>query len=214
MNPRMLPIFAAVLLCLSGILPVDAGATGLGFYIGAGSGDAQTKRDLVVGGQSRDDEKVNHVGFGFALDTNLLKDQKLFNYRMNLGYERMKLKTDGFAPVNYETDVRGFSIEQDFGFGARLGEQVRLWGGPCLRLSHHRGDDQFNNEYRFWGIGVGPVMGINIGTGGPAILSVRGGYLVNGYGGNRRLATGGDYDLTASEDYFFLTFSTLFKTGE
>jgi hypothetical protein len=214
MKTRLYAAAVAALLLACAVPFSEARAGGVGFYLSVGGGDAETKRDSPFG-TIRDDEKSDHAGFGFAFDTNLLQPNKLFNYRMNLGYERLKFEVDDPASINdgVETDTRGFAIEQDFGFGGKIAPNVRIWGGPSLRLSYHHGDDDFRNDHKFWGIGVGPVLGVNIGTGGPAVFSIKGGYLVNGYGGRWNRTAGGEYDFSANEDYFFINFSTLFKTG-
>lgn len=214
MQKKTLAVLAAGFLSLACLSPSPAVAGGAGFYLTVGGGDVETERDNA-GPTFREDEESSHRGFGFTFDTNLNQPGKLFNYRMSVGYEKLKFEIDDPAsPSNgIETDTNGFALEQDFGFGGQVGSQVRIWGGPCLRLSYHRGDDDLNADYKFAGIGVGPVVGVNFGLGGPVTLSLRGGYLINGYGGRWNESGGARYDFSAEEDYFFLTFSTLFGTG-
>ncbi len=214
MNLKSLTAFAFGLVCLAAVsLPV-AQAGGAGFYFSAGGGKADTEREDPAG-VIRENEESSHRGFGFTFDTNLTRDRKMFNYRMSLGYERLEFKVDDRTSPNngIKTAVNGFALEQDFGFGGLIANRVRLWGGPCLRLSYHHGDDDLNYDYKFAGIGVGPVMGVNIGVSEAVTLSVRGGYLINGYSGNYHAPGGGHDDFSASEDYFFLTVSTLFGPG-
>lgn len=214
MQKKTLAVLAAGFLSLACLCPSAAVAGGAGFYLTVGGGDAETESD-IPGGTIREDEESSHRGFGFTFDTNLNQPGKLFNYRMSVGYEKLKFEVDDRTSPNngLETDTNGFVLEQDFGFGGQVGSQVRIWGGPCLRLSYHRGDDDFNNDYKFAGIGVGPVVGVNFGLGGPVTLALRGGYLINGYGGRWNQPGGDKFDYSVEEDYFFLTFSTLFGTG-
>ena len=214
MKPKTVAVLSAWLLALAFLLPSPSLAGGAGFYLTVGGGNAETESD-TFGGTIREDEESSHRGFGFTFDTNLNQPGKLFNYRMNAGYERLQFKVDdGTSPNNgLKTRTNGFVLEQDFGFGGQVAPNVRLWGGPCLRLSFHRGDDDFDNDYKFAGIGVGPVAGVNFGTGGAVTLSLRGGYLLNGYGGRWSSPGGARRDYSAEEDYFFLTLGTYFGSG-
>jgi hypothetical protein len=217
MISKVAAALSAGLMFLAGISLPAAHAGGVGFYFSAGGGESETERETAgTPREIREDEETRHRGFGFTFDTNLAQPQKIFNYRMSLGYERIEFKVDDAASLRngFETEVNGFALEQDFGFGGRIGERVRLWGGPCLRLSYHHGDDEDNGDYKFAGIGVGPVIGLNVGVGGPVTLSLRGGYLVTGYGGRWNRPGDVHRDYSASEDYFFLTLSTLFGVGE
>ena len=64
------------------------------------------------------------------LDSAVAKD-KLFNYRMNLGYEHVpRGSTDStFAMFN------GGSFENIFGFGVYRSKLMRVWLGPSLRIA-------------------------------------------------------------------------------
>jgi hypothetical protein len=214
MKLKAAAVLSIGILSLACLFPPDSRAGGAGFYLTAGGGDAETDRNGLFT-SAREDEESSHRGFGFTFDTNLNQPAKLFNYRMGVGYEKLKFEVDGGRSLRngFETDAGGVVLEQDFGFGGQVAPSVRIWGGPCLRLSFHRGDDDGDNDYRFVGIGVGPVLGVDFGTGGPVTLSVRGGYLLTGYGGRLETPAGARYDYDAEEDYFFLTLGTYFGTG-
>jgi len=209
-------ISAAAILCFIGILAPDAMASGFGLYVSGGSGTADTtyKPESDTGGSDvKVKETSKHTGVGFVYDSNVLESRKLFNYRLNLGYEKRSIELDDASALyTNEIKMNGVALEQDFGFGGKLGSHVRLWGGPCLRLSYHTGSVQ-NTDFKSAGIGVGPVLGVNVGLGKTVALSVRAGYLFNGYAGTWKESID-DGTLTTSERLAFANVSLLFRTGE
>lgn len=197
---------AAAILCVFGISAPDAEAAGIGFYVGGGTGSGdQTSGSGFF--ETTDDSSNSFLGIGFALDTNVLNRKSVFNYRLNAGYESMNTEEDF---TNTQIDWNGFVIEQDFGFGGKPGGKVRLWGGPCLRLSYHVGTDQIDNDYSVYGIGIGPVVGANIGVAKSVAITVRTGFLFNGYAGDSDRVSGSIVDFSMAESRWFLTVGMLF----
>jgi len=210
-------ISAAAILCFMGILVPDAMASGFGLYVSGGSGTADTTYESDTDTGSSEDkvkEKSKHTGVGFVYDSNVLEKGKLFNYRLNLGYEKRNIELDDANSSLYTGEIKmsGVALEQDFGFGGKLGSHVRLWGGPCLRLSYHAGSIE-NTDLKSAGIGVGPVLGVNVGLGDTVALSLRAGYLFNGYAGTWKESFN-DGTLITSERLAFANVSLLFRTGE
>jgi len=216
MDWRKSGISAAAILCFIGILAPDAMASGFGLYVSGGNGTADTtykSNSDTGGGDDKVKETSKTTGIGFVYDSNVLENRTLFNYRLNLGYEKRNLKIDD-ASALYTDEIKmsGVALEQDFGFGGKLGSHVRLWGGPCLRLSYHAGSLQ-GIDFKSAGIGVGPVLGVNVGLGRTVALSLRAGYLFNGYAGTWKDSFD-DGTLITSERLAFANVSLLFRTGE
>lgn len=209
MGWRRVAAAAVFSLGVLGIMPLEAGATGIGFYLGGGISSGEEEATFSTGESTADTEN-GVLGIGFALDTNVLGRQSIFNYRLQAGYERMNTKGENSVSQDHEVDWNGFVIEQDFGFGGKIGESVRLWGGPCVRLSYHVGSDEFDNDFNVFGLGIGPVIGANFGVGKSAAITVRTGFLINGYAGEYERTSGVSNDYTMSEGRWFVTVGMLF----
>jgi len=212
MECRKVAVTVAVILCALGISTPDANAVGFGFYVNAGGGSGDETPTFESGQEDTQDTSNSHFGFGFAFDTNVLGRSGIFNYRLNFGYEKMKTEVDDAAAVSrHEVDWGGAALEQDFGFGGKVGERVRLWGGPCIRLSYHEGSDEFDNDFSVVGFGIGPVFGANFGVADALAFSVRAGFLIDGYGGDWSRPSGGSsMDFSMSEIRAFVGFGMLF----
>lgn len=88
-----------------------------------------------------------HAQIGLSWDTAVAED-RLFNYRMNLGYEKFKLEnhwgdTDKFS---------GLILENTFGFRLHADENMRLWTGPQVVTG------LYDNDFA---IGLGFSLGAN-----------------------------------------------------
>lgn len=194
-----------------------ASAAGLGFYAtaGGGSADWDLSTPSSFGSYNKD---TSHGGFGIFLDTNVAKNQ-LFNYRLSLGAEDFKSRP-GEGTAIY--DLSGVVLDQDFGFGLVRTKDVRFWLGPELRLAVFEGTVQNSLtgqtlQFCSWGrcedykvslvgIGIGPVIGLNIHMGDTVSFALKGGYLSTTYSGtgsypNCSTCTDTDFDVTEGHTF-------------
>jgi hypothetical protein len=180
-------------------------AYGLGVYGSYGYGWADWKSDSSTSGRLEKD--AGHYGIGILFDTAVAKDE-LFNYRLNLGYEKLKARP-GEGTLSYDLD--GVIIDNDFGFGLIRTKSVRVWVGPELRLQYWRGYTTGSNYHdtNIFGVGIGPVIGLNYHFGPLVSLGLKGGYLYNYFGG-----TGPDTDFYVKENLIFINAAIIFRFGE
>ncbi len=112
------------------------------------------------------------VGVGFALDTNVAKD-RLFNYRLNLGYQHSKREYDS----GYEEDYNGFTMNHAFGFALYSSPSLRVWAGPALRMGVDVLDENNPTLSIFnLNIGGGPQVGLNLHTGDRVSIALSAAY--------------------------------------
>ena len=162
----------------------NAFALGLGFYGSLGSGKGDWEIDPDSGTDYEVDTENKHRSFGFVLDTAVAKD-KVFNYRLQVGLDRWE---EEFTKTGDKFEMDGFVVEHDFGFGVVRRENFRLWLGPELRIEYGEGiyNDDTDLEATFFGIGVGPVIGVNFNFGEIFTFGLKSGFLFEGYGGTGR----------------------------
>src|SRR5437870_4786207 len=111
----------------------DARATGLGLYFEYGNVfDGQL--DHTIAGDVDFDE--DHFGGGFSFDTNVAADN-LFNYRLDVGYQKVEGDYGPFGDV----DGDGIVLDNAFGFGEFRSDRARVWIGPAVRLTFDFFDD-------------------------------------------------------------------------
>jgi hypothetical protein len=89
-----------------------------------------------------------HRQAGLSWDTAVAED-RLFNYRLNLGYEAFELNEDG----GFREKFDGLILENTFGFRLLATEGMRLWGGPQIITGIYEGDI---------GLGAGLSLGANL----------------------------------------------------
>ncbi len=121
-------------------------------FLGAGTAHAQGVGVFAGGGKG----DHAHQELGLVWDTTVASD-RLFNYRMNLGWERFDLD-DKFSE---KEGFRGVLLENSFGFRLATSEAGRLWAGPQVLFGVYQGD---------FGAGLGLVLGENLHAG--KVLSV------------------------------------------
>ncbi len=190
----------------------NAMALGLGFYgsLQAGEGDWEFENNFGPD-DNFDGGDLTRLGFGFVLDTAVLKD-RLFNYRLDIGFERFDADL-GDTPVTAE--LVGIAADNSFGFGVLRTEKVRLWLGPRVRVAAYGGD--FNNDasidIALVEFGVGGVFGANFKVGPTVVLGVETGIMFSGYAGERENAFGVSNDFTGSSGNLFLNGVVLFRLG-
>jgi hypothetical protein len=166
-------------LCFSG-LPDAHAASGAGLYGSLGGGTADWSPDS--GARFR--KSAEHQSFGFALDTAPASDD-VFNYNLNVGYEQF---TNTNNNAWGKADLTGFLISNCFGFGGTLGRDAKLWFGPELRLEWLDGKPASVPDFtiRLFGIGFGPVIGLNVNTGDHFTLILKTGFQAMHYYGYGR----------------------------
>ena len=182
---------AAVSYALSLAVASPANAVGLGPYFEYryGDGELELNFDGFTNAIQTTDVSFesDHFGVGLAVDTNVAAD-KLFNYRLNLGYQRSRrdfsqfnvriatLTTPLLVNLN-DIDSSGFGFNNEFGFGIVRTPSLRVWAGPSLRL----GVDVFDTDVDELdvvdvSVGVGASLGVNFHVSDLISLAVTAGY--------------------------------------
>lgn len=196
----------------------DAQAVGLGFYGSFGGGKADWSPDTSTNFDF--DKKTSHLGFGLVMDTAPASD-KLFNYQLNMGYDRFS-NTNGNAWGN--ADLEGFTISNNFGFGGLINSSTRLWFGPEIQIHWTDGkpDHYSNFKIKLFGVGIGPVLGMNFNVGDNSTFAVKTGYQIihyagegNGYYSHDPLFPTGyhSYDYEVTEKMVYVTFEFMIRTS-
>ncbi|MFA5515703.1 MAG: hypothetical protein WDA20_05390 [Desulfuromonadales bacterium] len=186
--------------CLLAWPASDVLATGFGFYGTLGQGEIKYENDEVYSwagdadGSSRDDTDL--LGVGMVFDTAVARD-RVFNYRLHLGYEKLKMDTD--AQKDEFDRLEYVVIDQDFGFALYGSAYSRIWFGPELRIffSH----DEF-------GMGIGPVLGVNLHTGRKITTALKVGFLFSDFASDDFFSR--DYE---RESHAFLNLAILFRSA-
>lgn len=199
------------MLLVGGIYSTQAMAIGKGFYLQLGSGSSSWDLEDSYGFQWSFDADTDHAGVGFVLDTAPAED-RLFNYRFQIGYEQFVRKE---SSTSYKMDMDSLVIDQDFGFGIVRNERIRFWIGPQLRISFSGGTPEgaTNYDVSLFGIGLGPVAGININTPTRLSFAFKFGIMAMSYTGvgDDTSTFNNDVDYTVDENYGFLNFAMLFR---
>lgn len=165
-----------------------------------GSGEAEWESDWYSW-----DIDSNAAAIGFVLDT-APTNEKVFNYRLNLGYARHELEDE----VGDTMKSNGIYAENIFGFAFVRQQDFRWWGGPLVRVGYYSGDSDTvsvgpglysKTDIDYAEFGIGAVTGLNFKVGN-AILSPSVGFRINGYAGEGTIREwdsfgGSSYD----EDY-------------
>jgi hypothetical protein len=163
------------------VVPGQSSALGLGAYFEFLHGEGEVD---FLGFDDRDFDS-DKFGFGFALDTNLAQN-RLFNYRLTIGYQRTDRDLDDFDLIGPFADLDnldgdGFSFNNAFGFGLWRGPRHRLWAGPAIRL----GVDVFDVDTNLintdvdivdFSVGGGPVIGLYLHAGQNVTVGLTAGY--------------------------------------
>lgn len=184
-------------------------SVGFGLFVNGGKVEASWDGDF-----QNTDTKGEHLDVGFALDTNLATD-RLFNYRMELG--KAYWEVDSFNNQGVKSEVDGLVLNQDFGFGGRISDSIRLWLGPELRLTYLNGDldGAAPTDIDLFGLGFGAAAGINFNFSSRLTLAAKAGYVMTNYYGNGPNWDGGSWqksDYTIDENLAYLGFSVFFRT--
>jgi hypothetical protein len=186
--------FLAAALCLCAAAHSTAHALGLGAYFtGAGGRGAWfTPEGNEMGWRS-----YGQFGGGLVLDTCVAR-QRLFNYRLALGYDRYSSENEiyGEDAGTVSFGMNRFSMYHTLGFGLLSTEQLRLWCGPQLGVCCSFGSGTGTTYYYFmnyttatgheldyvmYGASLGLTLGLNFNLGKSLTLYVETGmrYTVN-----------------------------------
>lgn len=141
----------------------NCSAVGFGVFVdasGGGSGEMEVNDDFTL------DIDAKTGAFGFVLDT-APTNERVFNYRLNVGLARQELDWDG---PKIKTD--GIYVENIFGFAFVRNESFRWWAGPLVRVGYYAGEIQFasgDEDVDYGEFGVGAVTGLNFKVGNTVI---------------------------------------------
>jgi hypothetical protein len=179
---KLLPL---TIVCLILLHVPDALASGFGYYGAFGYGKVKYDEQ-----QGTDKEDTYFVGVGLVFDTAVAQERD-FNYRLSVGYEKLKNDLDRLESI---------VIDQDFGLAIYQSVNSRIWFGPELRIFLS------NDEV---GIGIGPVLGLNLHTGRKVSTALKIGFLFS------KFANGGwfyssDFE---RESHAFLNLAILFRSA-
>ena len=178
-------------------------AIGLGLYIDLGTGSGEAEYD--ISGADDFDIDTDFFGIGFQLETNPLIKNKVFSYRLQVGYERRDIEDEG----NTTMELDGLIINNTFAFGGNASDRARIWGGPQVLVGFYDGEtneDFLGDEVSFSGagFGLGVAGGINFGLGsGKTVLTTMIGARVFGFSGETEwYEEEEDLDGSATELFF------------
>jgi len=150
----------------------DAQALGLGLHVAVGQGEN------------------NHEQIGISLDTAVAEDRQ-FNYRMNLGFEKFELEDHWGDKDKFS----GWILENTFGFQILANEKLKLWAGPQIVTGLYEND---------FGFGLGASLGVNLHIGDKTSLGITLGVRRSEYSG---ILDDSEYDTIGylRVDFFFRT---------
>ncbi len=214
---KRIVLFLLLFFTVEGFFHGNAQAAGFGFYGSVGEGNANWSPES--GPDFKKD--TSHMGIGLALDTAPARD-RLFNYQLNIGYERASHRnSNAWGTANFDC----FVISNNFGFGTLITPTTRLWFGPEVRIEWADGSASISNyRIQMFGLGVGPVMGINFNVGDNQTFVVKTGFLFMNYVGegdgfyspatNSTTTYSTLYNYDVSEKMFYVTLEFLFRTSD
>lgn len=178
-------------------------AIGLGGYIDLGSGDGEAEFD--VDGADEFDIDTGFFGLGFQLETNPLTKNKLFSYRLQVGFESREIDTEG----DPKFELGGLVVNNTFAFGGNVSEKIRFWGGPQVLVGFYSGETDKSyggDKYSFIGagFGLGLAGGANFGLGyGNTVLTTTIGVRTFGFSGNVEWQDDDETLNGSATEYFF-----------
>lgn len=125
-------VVVLALIAIYSLLPApNSYAVGFGFFGELEAGDGEFEFDF--GDEFDVDSKAYSLGVSFDTDP---IGQKVFSYRLNVGYSNLELEDD--ESVTLELD--GFVIDNTFCFGLVRSPNTKVWIGPQVRLGYYSGD--------------------------------------------------------------------------
>ena len=150
-NRKLLCSFLTAMVLIVGAS--ESYAVGLGFSFGVGR---ENWDDMDNRSYEEEDRKISNIGF--VIDTAVARD-KIFNYRFT--FMKEENEADGGA-----VDMHGISMTHDFGIAVYRYRVVRVWVGlevKAISYNHLSSSSSGNRiEGDAIGLGVGPVVGVNV----------------------------------------------------
>lgn len=203
---KVLIAFIISLFSLSSIAVSNAEAVGLGFYLqkGAGSGESTTYDVVAWGNDVEDDFDYDQFSIGFQMDTAPL-DDKIFNYRLNIGLGDVA----GDSDLGNDFELKELKIENDFGFRVAGNNKFRIWLGPELAIGFYEGDNDYGGDLNMMSLGLGPVVGANIGITDSMAVTVKVGYIFSAFVGLEEVP-GDEYDIDGTATTLYISAGMLF----
>jgi hypothetical protein len=146
----------------------SAMAGGTGLFIEYGRNIAAPGGDIGdPGGAALDLLDRNELAVGISFDSNLAREDDLFNFRFDIGYHRASFAS-GVSDAVFG-DSNGAMLNGAFGFGLLRTSGMRLWLGPALRMNF---DYYGASELFDYQLGIGPQVGLNFNLGGNATVTL------------------------------------------
>jgi hypothetical protein len=214
---RLLLTLLVVFVCGSS----QAHAAGFGLYGSLGGGRADWTVDETSLTTLDFGKDTGHVSVGLAMDT-APASNKLFNYQLNLGYDRFRNTGGGaWGPADFE----GLVVSNNFGFGSMISPTTRFWFGPEIRVTWLDGHPEHFKNYKvnLFGVGIGPVIGMNLNYDDTHTLVLKMGYQYINYVGegngrfnhttNAADTISRNYDYDVTEKMLYVTVGFLFRTS-
>jgi hypothetical protein len=204
---------ASVIICLT-VLSVllfasNSLAGGFGLYLDLGTGSGEAEYDFS--GADEFDIDTDFYGVGIQYETNPLTANKVFSYRLQVGYESRDIEDD----TNVTLELDGLVVNNTFAFGGNTSNNIRFWAGPQILVGFYDGEtdkDLLGDEISFKGaaFGLGVAGGANFGVGsGKTIVTTTIGARILGFSGDSEW-----YDeeetLDGSTEEVFLSVGILF----
>lgn len=179
----------------------QAMAIGYGGYLELGGGDGEFEFEH----SSKFDIDASAVAVGFILDTDL-SDRGVFNYRLNVGYDQMRLEdVTGDTP-----ELGGLVVANTFGFAFIRKPNFRWWAGPQVRVGYYTGalESDPRVDFELLSFGIGGVTGLNFKAGN-LWISPSLGVVTTGFAGETS-EPGLDREFSGNETTAFLNLAFLF----
>ncbi len=179
----------------------QAAAAGFGGYLEGARGDGEFEYQY----SSDFDVDTEASGFGFVMDTDL-SDRGPFNYRLNVGFERLDLEDD-FGDT---LELEGLVVANTFGFAFVRRPDFRWWAGPQIRIGFYEGElaSDPTSDYEMVSFGFGGVTGVNFVTNN-VCFSASLGILATGYAGEED-TPGSSRDVDGGTSTAFVNVAFLF----
>jgi hypothetical protein len=159
-----------LLILLCSLTATHASAAGYGLYVGTAPEVGRFDIPADPG------TEWNFSG-GLLIDSNVARN-RLFNYRLALGYQYTTFDLDRPFSDFVDDEGHGFSINQSFGLGLVRSRRFRIWAGPAYPLSGGGVNRVSLPAYGTIQVGIGPELGINLHTGKVGSITLSGGYQV------------------------------------